>query len=244
MGAESSDKCKKRSAMNKCIIIPAYNEEILINRIIKNIRKKISADIIVIDDGSEDQTSLEAEMAGAYVIKHPFNLGYGIALQTGYKYALQKGYDYLAQMDGDGQHNPTDIPLLFKELENGDCDIVIGSRFLTGNFEIGFLKKTAIALFSKIILILTGEKISDPTSGFQAMNARVLRFFSKDFPYDYPDANIIILMHRMGFTVKEIPVSMYPNPEGRSMHAGLFKVSHYFFKVFLSIFITMLRKRG
>lgn len=228
----------------KCIIIPAYNEQENLGRVIAGIRSVFKGDIIVVDDGSEDSTSIEARRFGAHVIRHPFNLGYGVALQTGYKYALVQGYDYLLQMDADGQHNPANIPALFEKIENDDCDIVIGSRFLSDSYETGNLRMLAIKLFRIIILALTGERVSDPTSGYQAMNANVLNFFRKDFPYDYPDANTVILLHRSGFRIKELPVSMYPNSKGRSMHSGFFKISYYFFKIFLSITVTILKKKG
>jgi hypothetical protein len=229
---------------NKCIIIPAYNEEKNIVSVIEDIRKYHSGDIVVIDDGSQDVTSSLAREAGAFVIRHPFNMGYGVALQTGYKYAVEKNYDILLQIDGDGQHSAKFIPELFSQVESADCDVAIGSRFLSeSQYRAGFLKSIGIKLFRKIILLITGEKITDPTSGYQCLNRSVFEFFTNDtFPCDYPDANVFIMLHRSGFKIKEIPVEMMPNPEGRSMHRGFFTISYYFFRVFLSIFITLIRK--
>jgi len=137
---------------NNCIIIPTYNEEGNISSVIKNIRKYSDADIIVIDDGSNDLTSAVARKSKAFVIRHPFNMGYGVALQTGYKYALENNYDVLLQIDGDGQHNPAHIPELFNQVENSNCDVVIGSRFLAqSDYEAGFLKSLGIKLFRYII---------------------------------------------------------------------------------------------
>ena len=230
----------------KCIIIPALNEEENIASVIAGIKNQTDADIIVIDDGSKDFTAEKAGKAGAFVIRHPFNMGYGAALQTGYKYAVKKKYDFLLQIDGDGQHEPNAIPEFFKQIESDKLDVVLGSRFLgEGNYKAGALKTIGIGLFSFIIQVICGERITDPTSGYQCLNSKVFTFFTQDsFPCDYPDANIIIMLHRMGFTIKEIPVVMDVNPAGRSMHKGFFTLVYYFFKVFLSIFIALIREKA
>jgi glycosyltransferase involved in cell wall biosynthesis len=229
----------------KCIIIPAYNEGNNISSVIRDIREYSgNADIIVIDDGSKDFTAVIAEEAGAFVIRHPFNMGYGVALQTGYKYAVEQDYDVLVQMDGDGQHKAKYIQELFKQAECKDCDVVLGSRFLLDDhYKTGFMKSMGIGIFRHIIWMATGEKITDPTSGYQCLSRKVFEFFTEDhFPCDYPDANVIIMLHRAGFKIKEIPVEMMPNPEERSMHRGFSTITYYFFKVFLSIFVTLIRK--
>jgi glycosyltransferase involved in cell wall biosynthesis len=228
----------------KCVVIPAFNEERNIVSVIEDIRAYTDVDLIVIDDGSSDATADMARKAGAFVIRHPFNLGYGVALQTGYKYALEKNYDLLLQMDGDGQHSAEFIPALFRQSESPDCDVVIGSRFLGDNqYKAGAFKSLGIRMFKHIIRWTTGEKITDPTSGYQCLKRKVFEFFTGDhFPCDYPDANVLIMLHRSGFTIKEIPVVMKPNPEARAMHRGVSTITYYFFKVFLSIFITLIRK--
>ena len=229
---------------NNCIIIPTYNEEGNIGSVIENIRKYSDADIIVIDDGSNDLTSAVAQKSKAFVIRHPFNMGYGVALQTGYKYALENNYDVLLQIDGDGQHNPAHIPELINQVENSNCDVVIGSRFFAqSDYKAGFLKSLGVKLFGYIIWVITDKRITDPTSGYQCLKKKVFELFTRDtFPYDYPDANVIIMLHRSGFNVMEIPVEMIPNPDGRSMHRGIFNISYYIFKMFLSIFVTLIRK--
>jgi len=230
---------------HKCIIIPAYNEEKNIGAVIAGIKMHCDIDIVVIDDGSTDFTAEIARDSGAFVIRHPFNLGYGVTLQTGYKYAVLYNYNLLIQMDGDGQHKPVYIPELIKEIEKDRCDIIIGSRFLgEKSYNIGFPKSLGINLFRCIIRLITGEKITDPTSGYQCLNRKVFEFFTEDsFPYDYPDANVIIMLHRANFRIKEIPVEMAPNLEKRSMHRGILTITYYFFKMFLSIFITLIRKK-
>jgi hypothetical protein len=230
----------------RLIIIPAFNEEKQIAKVIEGVRKYSDADIMVIDDGSEDQTAKLARSTGAFVVRHPFNMGYGVAVQTGYKYASENNYDCLVQIDGDTQHHPAHIPDLFAMVENHECNMAIGSRFLKDNeYETGLLKSAAIRLFRWIIRTMTGETVTDPTSGYRCMNRSVFRHFTEDaFPHDYPDANIIIVLHRRGFKMAELPVTMAPNPEGRSMHRGIFKITYYFFKVFLSILVTLLRKKS
>jgi glycosyltransferase involved in cell wall biosynthesis len=230
----------------KCIIIPAYNEEENIVSVIEGIKNHINIDIVLINDGSKDMTAKNAIEAGAIVISHPFNMGYGIALQTGYKYAVKNDYDFLLQMDGDGQHDPKYISELFYQVESDKCDLVIGSRFLGVKcYKTEFIKSIGRRLFSYIIQITCGLRITDPTSGYQCLNRKVFTFFTHDsFPCDYPDANIIIMLQRMGFKVLEIPVAMHPNPAGRIMHKGAITISYYLFKMFLSIFITLIREKS
>ena len=143
----------------KCIIIPAFNEGENIAAVVQGVKKFSDADIVVIDDGSPDLTAEKAMSAGAFVISHPFNMGYGVALQTGYKYAVRKHYDFLVQMDGDGQHDPKYIPELMKPVESGECDLVLGSRFLgdTG-YRAGFLKSIGIAIISNLAKVDTKDK--------------------------------------------------------------------------------------
>jgi len=230
--------------MNKrCLIIPAFNEGENIVSVIEGVKKHSDADIIIIDDGSADLTAERATKAGALVVSHPFNMGYGTSLQTGYKYAVKKNYDLLVQIDGDGQHDPKYIPALFGEVEAGRCDVAIGSRFLgEGHYPLGALKWVGIHTLRLATRCFVREKITDPTSGYQCLKRDVFEVFTKDlFPCDYPDANMIILLHWMAFTIKEIPVSMRPNREGRSMHEGIFTVMYYFFKMLLSFVIALIR---
>lgn len=229
----------------KCIIIPAFNEEENIASVIDGVKRYSDAHIVVIDDGSRDLTREKVREAGAFVISHPFNMGYGVALQTGYKYAVKRDYDFLVQMDGDRQHDPKYIEALFRVVESNECDVALGSRFLgEGKFRAGVLKSIGIKIFRLIIWIFNREKITDPTSGYQCLNREVFQAFTDDlFPCDYPDTNVIIMLHRMGFTIKEVPVAMIPNPEGRSMHQGIFTLMYYFFQMFFSFFIALIREK-
>ncbi|HOG82074.1 MAG: Undecaprenyl-phosphate mannosyltransferase [Deltaproteobacteria bacterium ADurb.Bin022] len=229
----------------RCIVIPAYNEAGQIASVIEGARKFGQADIVVIDDGSVDGTLDLARAAGVFVIRHPFNMGAGVATQTGYKFACKKGFETLLQLDGDGQHHPGHIPELFAMVEEGVCDLAIGSRFLQKcGHRTGFWKQAGIQLFRALIRMTTGKFITDPTSGYRCMNRRVFEYFTADsYPWDYPDANVLIDLLRRGFRIAELPVAMAPNPEGRSMHRGIFRISYYFFNMFFSILVILMRRK-
>ncbi|MCX6731753.1 MAG: glycosyltransferase family 2 protein [Candidatus Parcubacteria bacterium] len=229
------------------IVIPAYNEADKIGRVIEQI-KEISSeiDILVIDDGSSDDTAVAAKKGGAKVVSLPINLGYGSALETGYKYAYNNDYNYIVQIDADGQHEPKCINDLLDVLKNNEADIVIGSRFLGKNdYKAPAIRKMGMVIFAKLTSLLTGKKFTDSTSGFQAMNKKVIKFFVNGFyPSDYPDADVLILLNKSGFRILEIPVIMYSNEKNKkSMHSGIFKPLYYNFKMFLSISMIYLRKR-
>lgn len=228
---------------NFAIIIPAFNEVGRISSTIFGIKKIYEADIIVVNDCSTDNTAIEARAAGAIVMNLPFNLGYGAALQTGFKYALDKGYKFAVQMDADGQHDPSSIEALISPVLKDEVDVVIGSRFLDkGGYKAPFVRRMGMYFFGIITSVLTGRKITDPTSGFQALNKKAMKFYASDaYPVDYPDADVIIMLHRQGFRFKEIPVIMH-NAAKKSMHGGILKPLYYIFKMMLSIFVTLLRR--
>jgi glycosyltransferase involved in cell wall biosynthesis len=233
------------------IIIPAYNEEASLPDVLKGINQcRPGTAILIVDDGSTDGTRDAALKAGAWVISHPFNLGYGSALQTGYKYALKEGYEEIVQMDGDGQHDPASIPKLLAVIRRGEADVAIGSRFLrTQTIGVGdqpyqppFVRRLGMVFFGAITSLIIRQKITDPTTGYQAMSRRVLEWVSSDrFPCDYPDADVIIMLHRSGFRIREVPVKMFSNRMKKSMHSG-WKPLYYIFKMFLSILVTLMRK--
>jgi len=236
---------------NTLVLIPAYNEGKRIVQVIEGIKRYLpGTEVLVIDDGSRDDTRLMARSTGANVISHPFNLGYGAALQTGYQYALIKGYDEIVQIDGDGQHDPSFIPDLLNVIRKGEADIAIGSRFLDSQegtsdlplYQASFVRRLGMKFFGRIASLVIHQKVTDPTSGYQAMNRKVIEWVSSDkFPYDYPDADVIIMLHRAGFRIKEVPVRMFQSEEKKSMHSGL-KPIYYVFKMILSIGVTMMRK--
>ena len=226
------------------VLMPAFNEEHGIAAVLDTIRSHCPFDIVVIDDGSTDATAAISREHGATVLRHPFNMGYGAALQTGYKYASQCDYDVLVQIDADGQHDPSFIVPLANRILEGHSDACVGSRFLTGEGYIPpFARRVGMVLFGYIASVVTHRRVTDPTSGYQALSRRVFRFFTSDlFPADYPDADVLILLYRAGFRAEEIPVAMKPSATGKSMHSGILKPLFYVFKMFLSIMVTILRK--
>jgi len=231
------------TADNVIIIIPMYNEETNIQTVIYDIKQMVpDAKIVAVDDGSSDRSAEIASQAGAIVISHPFNLGYGAALQTGYKYALKKGYDRVVQLDADGQHDPSYIPDLLNALKDNQADVVLGSRFMGKcAYKIPFMRKIGMRIFSFIASLIMKQPVTDSTSGYQALNRDILQFYiNRRYPVDFPDADVLIMLKRSGFRIKEIPVKMYGSSE-KSMHSGL-KAIYYIFKMFLSIILTLLRE--
>lgn len=227
------------------VIIPAYNEAGRIRSVVGGIQASVpEADILVIDDGSSDATSSEASKSGAMVISHPFNMGYGVTVQTGFKYARRYGYEYLVQIDGDGQHEPRNIPDLLAAVRDSDVDVAMGSRWLgLAEYHGPLLRKFGKFFFGFMATLLTGRQVTDPTTGFQAMRRDVVTFFCTDvYPVDYPDANVIIMLDRAGFRIREVPVVMYRDESGQSMHSGLLRPIFYGLKMMMSIGMTMLRR--
>ncbi|SDT85528.1 glycosyltransferase family 2 protein [Desulfobacula phenolica] len=230
---------------SEIIIMPAYNEAKNIVKVVSSVKFLFPEyQVLVINDGSSDNTSELASEAGATVIDHPFNMGYGVAIQTGYKYAYRNGYNYLVQMDSDGQHAIEEISKLLANVTDGSCEIVFGSRYIEENGYKKSMFRYIGTLFFRILLgMMTGRKITDPTTGFQAMNRNVLKIFIKDlFPCDYPDADIMILLTEIGIKFKEIPVKMFNRNDGKSMHNNPFEVCYYLFKMSLSMCVTKIRK--
>jgi glycosyltransferase involved in cell wall biosynthesis len=239
------------------IIIPAFNEEKSIGKVLQEIyNHNINefADVLVINDASTDNTSPITKKYNVTVISHIFNLGYGSALQLGYKYAVRRGYNYVIQIDADGQHDISNIYKIYERLqqkdENGQYpDIVIGSRFLDGSvsFNISGLKKIAIKFFRSIIRLTTDRTILDPTSGLQGLNRKAFLYYSlfQNFNYTYPDANMIIQMLMLGYNIEEIPAIMHDRREGVSMHSGIIKPMIYMLIMPLSILGVYIRtKKG
>ena len=232
-------------ATTPMLLIPALNEEGRVGQVVQRLADLYPyARIVVVDDGSEDATVAEATAAGAEVLSHPFHMGYGAALQTGYKFALRRGANLVVQMDGDGQHLPEEVAILLARMTRGDVDLVVGSRFLgRGSYRMPFLRRIGSWLFASVTSALVGRELSDPTSGFQALNTRTLRFYRQDFyPWDYPDADILIRAEYHGLRFDEVAVEMLPGIPGKSMHRGL-RPLYYVYKLLLSIFLTWLTGR-
>ncbi len=228
---------------NILIIIPAFNEEESIGTVIRRIRNFLPEnDILVVNDGSTDRTSKIAKEAGTTVLDLPFNLGIGGAMQTGYRSAYQKGYDMAIQVDGDGQHDPKEIPKLLKAFGEKEVDMVIGSRFICDSeFKSSVMRRIGISIFSGVISTVVRQKITDPTSGFRAVNRKAIQLFSLDYPQDYPEPEALILLHQCGLKMSEVPVGMNMRFSGESSITK-FRSVYYMVKVLLVIFVDCFKK--
>lgn len=222
------------------VIIPAFNEEGNIGLVIDGIlAKDKSLDVAVIDDGSKDRTRDIAEKKGVFIIAHPFNMGIGSCLETGCRFAVQRGYDYALRMDADGQHNPDFIPAIIAPLTDNKADIVVGSRFLekneSGTTACRYLGITIIAL---ILKAMRKRQVTDPTSGFCAMNKRAFEFFSENCPDDFPEPEILV--YNGEFKMMEVPITATKRYCGVSSITPL-KSVYYMIKVLLSLLAHSLR---
>ena len=227
------------------LVIPAFNEAPRLPALLERIAaQNLPLDVVVVDDGSRDDTAALAQAAGATALRHPFNLGYGAGLQTGYKYALEVGASWVVQMDADGQHDPVDVARLLAPLERGECDLVIGSRFLepTG-YEMGFTRTLGRRFFTGLARLF-GIRVTDPTSGFQALDRKVLELYAGDaFPSDYPDVDVLVTAHRQGLRVREVAVRMHPSVRKSTLHGGLRSI-WYVYKMLLAVWAASSRKRA
>lgn len=231
--------------MRTLVVIPAHNEAENIGPVLREIESyRLCADVVVVDDGSSDATSAMAAQAGAKVLRLPFNSGYGAAVQTGVLYAARSGYDICVLLDADGQHDPKYVPYLIGPVASGEADLAIGSRFLGhAEYHIPFARRAGMSLFSALTSFLTRQRITDPTSGFQAISARLIEFFADDnYPYDFPDADTIIRLYFAGFRISEVPVTIRPRLRGQSMHSGM-TTFYYVYKMLFSIFIVLTQRR-
>jgi len=224
-------------------IVPAYNEQDSIGTVLQEIRiAEPDLDVVVVNDASVDGTATLAAQAGARVINLPFNVGIGGTVQTGYQYALEHGYEIAIQVDGDGQHDPTEIGRVLEPIFEDRADLVVGTRFVEGGGYRGTrLRRVGIRIFAAIVSVMVGQRVSDTTSGFRAVNRKVLRLFAADYPHDYPEVESIVLLSRHGLRMIEVPVRMRVRETGSSSITAL-RAAYYMIKVLLALFIGMFRR--
>ena len=229
--------------MKKLIIIPAYNESECIEQTIKEIKEKAEGfEYVIINDCSTDDTRKICEKNGYTIINLPVNLGIGGAVQTGYLYAQQNGYDFAVQVDGDGQHDPVFLNKMAEELENSNVDMVIGSRFIEKEgFQSSGVRRLGIKYFGFLIWLLTGKKITDPTSGLRMVKRTIIKEFAKEYPNDYPEPESVVAVIRRKYEVKEIPVIMKERIGGISSISPM-KSIYYMLKVTIAMLIERIRK--
>jgi len=226
-------------------IIPAYNESSNIVKVIDDIKSRTDIDMVVVNDGSTDNTGKIAEETGkAYVINLPCNIGIGGCVQTGFKFAKNNDYDAAFQFDGDGQHKASEIEKILKPIQEDRADVVIGSRFLIKN--IGFrstrFRRIGIKIFQLVNSALINQSIKDNTSGFRAYNKKAIHFLSENYPSDYPEPEAIIILGKNGFRIQEVSVEMLSRESGESSISGFLSL-YYMMKVLLSIFMSSFRPK-
>jgi glycosyltransferase involved in cell wall biosynthesis len=201
------------------VIIPALNEEATVADVIASVGDHLDADILVVDDGSRDATAERAVAAGATVLRHPFNLGVGAALRTGFQYARAEGYQSAVQLDADGQHDPAFLEGLLRPVREGECDVCIGSRYVSRTaYRAPAARRLGMLVFSGVVRLALRQRIADTTSGFRAYSRPVMQLCQHDFPKDFPDAPLLIALVRSGFRLMEIPVEMRERRAGRSFY--------------------------
>jgi glycosyltransferase involved in cell wall biosynthesis len=223
-------------------IVPAFQERESIARVVEDIRRLSSADVVVIDDGSGDGTAAEAVRAGARVITLPFNLGIGSAVQTGYMAAQEGDFDVAIQVDGDGQHPAAEISRLVHGLTDSGADLAIGSRFLGERvYKAPWGRRLGIAVFARVVSAICRTKVTDTTSGFRAGNRRAIALFAAAYPHDYPEVEAVIIAHRAGLRIIEVPVQMRERQGGRSSITPV-RSAYYMVKVLMAVGMLMLRR--
>ncbi|MBA2504522.1 MAG: glycosyltransferase family 2 protein [Thermoleophilaceae bacterium] len=226
-------------------VVPAYNEAASVERVVGSLREHAPEfDVLVIDDGSTDDTFDRATAAGARVLRHPFNLGIGGAVQSGFTFAKERGYDFMVQVDGDGQHDAGQIEVLQRTMASEGVDVVCGSRFMddSGHYPAPISRRTGIHIFAFILSRLVDGRISDPTSGFRLYNQRAISLFARDYPHDYPEVEAVLMLHHHKLTLREVPVRMFTREGGvSSISSG--KSAYYMIKVLLALFIGLARAR-
>jgi hypothetical protein len=225
-------------------VVPAYNEEAAIAGVVAGIRAVVpAADVVVVDDASTDATAAAAASAGAVVLRLPYNLGIGGAVQTGFRYARDRGYETAVRLDGDGQHDPAELPRLLAALEAEAVDIVTGSRFVdgSGDYRPPLARRIGITWFAWLVSRLTRRRVTDTTSGFQALNRRGIELFAEDYPSDYPEVEASLLVARRRLRLVEVQVRMLEREHGRSSITFVRSV-YYMLKVTLALLVAMARK--
>jgi glycosyltransferase involved in cell wall biosynthesis len=232
-------------ALRRVAIVPAFNEEDSVGRVIEELRAfDPGLDVVVVDDGSTDRTAEAAGACGAHVVRLPFNLGIGGAVQTGFRYAWEQRFDVAVRVDGDGQHDPRELGAVLAPVLADEADIAVGSRFIGGNgYRSSRSRRIGIRLLAWIVSALTRQRITDPTSGFQAANRLGIRLFAADYPHDYPEAEATVMVFKHRLRLVEVPVAMRARESGRSSITAVRSV-YYMVKVVLAIFVALFRRKA
>jgi hypothetical protein len=224
-------------------IVPAFNEERNIGRVLDELRAfDPQLEVVVVSDGSLDRTAEVAAEHGAHVVQLPFNLGIGGAVQTGFRYARDNGYQLVVRCDGDGQHDPSELPKVLAPVLAGEADIAVGSRFAGGEgYRSSATRRIGIRLLALVVSAIARQRVTDTTSGFQALNRRALELFALDYPHDYPEVEGMVMTIKHRLTLVEVPVRMREREHGRSSITALRSV-YYMLKVSIALFVGLFRR--
>jgi glycosyltransferase involved in cell wall biosynthesis len=256
----------RQLAVKRIAIVPAFNEEESLPAVIEGIRAfDPDLEVVVVDDGSTDGTAAAAAAIGAHVVRLPFNLGIGGAVQTGFRYAFEQGFQLAVRVDGDGQHDPAQLGALLGPILADEADIVVGSRFAPvgaegdhglrpgdagsaggatssdGGYRSSRSRRIGISILAKTLSMIVRRRVTDPTSGFQAMNRRAIALFAADYPHDYPEVEAALMVHKHELRMTEVPVQMRERAAGQSSIGALASV-YYMVKVMLALFVGLFRK--
>jgi len=222
-------------------VVPAFNESASVGGVVRELRARGDIDVVVVNDGSTDDTADVAREAGARVVDLPYNLGIGGAGQSGFLFAHENGYDVAVQVDGDGQHRPGEIDRLLKPLRAGEADLVLGSRYVEKtDYHAPAARRTGMVLFSAVVSMLTRQRLLDTTSGFRASSRPVIEYFAEHYPRDYPEVESLVLLRRAGFRVREVACAFREREGGESSITAARSV-YYVIKVLLALFVGLFR---
>ncbi len=232
------------AGLKRIAIVPAFNEEETIARVIDEIRAfDPELEIVVVDDGSLDRTAAVAEEKGAHVVRLPFNLGIGGAVQTGFRYAFEHGFRLAVRLDGDGQHDAAQLARAARARARRTRPTSRSARASPARrrYRSSRPRRAGITILAKTVSLLVGRRVTDPTSGFQALNRHAIALFAADYPHDIPEVEAVLMVHRHRLRMVEVPVEMRERAGGRSSIGALFAV-YYMVKVLLALFVGLFRK--
>jgi glycosyltransferase involved in cell wall biosynthesis len=231
------------AAVKRLAIVPAFNEERNVGRVLDELRAlDPGLDVVVVSDGSTDRTAEVAAARGAHVIRLPFNLGIGGAVQTGFRHAWEEGYELAVRLDGDGQHDPAELRGLVAPVAAGEADLAVGSRFVSaGGYRSSAARRVGIRVLAHVVSLIARQRLTDTTSGFQACHRRAIAVYAADLPHDYPEVEGIVMAIKHRIRLVEVPVKMREREHGQSSIGALASI-YYMIKILLALFVDLFRR--
>jgi len=231
------------ATVKRIAIVPAFNEERNVGRVLDELRAiDPGLAVVVVSDGSTDRTAEVASARGAYVIRLPFNLGIGGAVQTGFRYAWEEGYELAVRLDGDGQHDPGELGVLVAPIVAGEADLAVGSRFVAGGgYRSSAARRIGIRVLARVVSLIARQRLTDTTSGFQACNRRAISLYAADLPHDYPEVEGMVMAIKHRIRLVEVPVTMREREHGSSSIGTLGSI-YYMVKILLALFVDLFRR--